>query len=197
MAVAYVISAIVIIVLHADKLPWATEAIFSEAFAPRATAGGVLWVMIPGFRRAVFSNEAGIDSAAIAYSGVRTKEPATEGFVSLLGPFLDVIIICTLTTLVILTTVYELGMEANGIQGVELTSQTFESTIGWSTVPLSCIVILFSFSTMISWSYYGMKGWTYIFGESKGAEMIFKLMFCSFVWWLSLCNSARGNSRFF
>ena len=180
MAIAYVLSAIVIIGLNADKLPWAIEAIFSEAFAPRATAGGVLGVMILGFQRAVFSNEAGIGSAAIAHSAVRTKEPVSEGFVGLLEPFIDTIVICTLTALVILTTVYEPGMEINGIQGVEFTSQAFESTISWSTVPLSFIAILFAFSTMISWSYYGMKGWTYIFGESKGAEIVFKLIFCVF-----------------
>jgi len=180
MAIAYMIAAIVIIVLNAEKLPWAVEAIFSEAFAPRATAGGILGVMILGFQRAVFSNEAGIGSAAIAHSAVRTQEPVTEGFVGLLEPFLDTIVICTLTALVILTTVYEPGMELNGVQGVELTSQAFASTISWSTVPLSFIAILFAFSTMISWSYYGMKGWTYIFGESKQAEIVFKVIFCFF-----------------
>jgi AGCS family alanine or glycine:cation symporter len=112
---------------------------------------------------------------------VRTEEPATEGYVSLLEPFIDTIVICTLTALVILTTVYQPGMESEGVQGIELTAQAFKETISWSTVPLSFIAILFAFSTMISWSYYGMKGWTYIFGESKIAEAIFKLIFCGFV----------------
>ncbi len=181
MAVAYLIAAVVIIALNADKLPWAVSAIFTEAFNPQATVGGVLGVMILGVQRAVFSNEAGIGSAPIAHAAVRTEEPATEGYVSLLEPFIDTIVICTLTALVILTTVYHPGMESEGVQGIELTAQAFKETISWSTVPLSFIAILFAFSTMISWSYYGMKGWTYIFGESKIAEAIFKLIFCGFV----------------
>jgi AGCS family alanine or glycine:cation symporter len=181
MAVAYLIAAVVIITLNADKLPWAVSAIFTEAFNPQATVGGVLGVMILGVQRAVFSNEAGIGSAPIAHAAVRTEEPATEGYVSLLEPFIDTIVICTLTALVILTTVYHPGMESEGVQGIELTAQAFKETISWSTVPLSFIAILFAFSTMISWSYYGMKGWTYIFGESKIAEAIFKLIFCGFV----------------
>lgn len=180
MAIAYMIAAAVIIILNADKLPWAVQAIFSEAFNPQATAGGVLGVMILGFQRAVFSNEAGIGSAPIAHSAVRTNEPATEGFVGLLEPFLDTIAICTLTAFVILTTVYDPKMMKEGIQGVELTSQAFASTISWSPVPLSFIAILFAFSTMISWSYYGMKGWTYLVGESKRAETAFKVVFCAF-----------------
>jgi AGCS family alanine or glycine:cation symporter len=181
MAVTYLIAAVVIIALNADKLPWAISAIFTEAFNPQATAGGVLGVMILGVQRAVFSNEAGIGSAPIAHSAVRTEEPATEGYVSLLEPFIDTIVICTLTALVILTTVYQPGMESEGVQGIELTAQAFKETISWSTIPLSFIAILFAFSTMISWSYYGMKGWTYIFGESKIVEAIFKLIFCCFV----------------
>jgi AGCS family alanine or glycine:cation symporter len=172
---------VVIIALNADKLPWAVSAIFTEAFNPQATVCGVLGVMILGVQRAVFSNEAGIGSAPIAHAAVRTEEPATEGYVSLLEPFIDTIVICTLTALVILTTVYHPGMESEGVQGIELTAQAFKETISWSTVPLSFIAILFAFSTMISWSYYGMKGWTYIFGESKIAEAIFKLIFCGFV----------------
>jgi AGCS family alanine or glycine:cation symporter len=181
MALAYLIAAVVIIALNADKLPWAINAIFTEAFNPQATVGGVLGVMILGVQRAVFSNEAGIGSAPIAHAAVRTEEPATEGYVSLLEPFIDTIVICTLTALVILTTVYQPGMESEGVQGVELTAQAFKETISWSTIPLSFIAILFAFSTMISWSYYGMKGWTYIFGESKIAEAVFKLIFCGFV----------------
>lgn len=181
MALTYLIAAVVIIALNADRLPWAISAIFTEAFNPQATVGGVLGVMILGIQRAVFSNEAGIGSAPIAHAAVRTEEPATEGYVSLLEPFIDTIVICTLTALVILTTVYQPGMESEGVQGIELTAQAFKETISWSTVPLSFIAILFAFSTMISWSYYGMKGWTYIFGESKVAEAIFKLMFCGFV----------------
>jgi AGCS family alanine or glycine:cation symporter len=98
----------------------------------------------------------------------------------LLEPFIDTVVICTLTALVILTTVYEPEMAGNGMQGIELTSQAFGNTLSWSTVPLSIIAILFAFSTILSWSYYGLKGWTYLLGESKKAETIFKTIFCLF-----------------
>ena len=181
MAVSYLIFALVIIAMNADKVPWALSAIVTEAFSPVAVSGGMIGVMIWGFKRAVFSNEAGIGSAAIAHSAVRTKEPVTEGYVGLLEPFIDTVVICTITSLVILTTVYDPGQREMAIQGIELTSNAFASTISWSVVPLSFIAILFAFSTMISWSYYGLKGWTFLVGESSGAELIFKLLFCVFV----------------
>jgi AGCS family alanine or glycine:cation symporter len=180
MAVTYVVAALLIILLNAERLPWAISAIFTEAFSPQATAGGVVGVMILGFQRAVFSNEAGIGSAAIAHSAVRTDQPATEGHVGLLEPFIDTVVICTLTALVILTTIYEPGLAGAGLQGIELTSRAFASTLSWSTVPLSIIAILFAFSTMISWSYYGLKGWTYLLGEGRRKELVFKALFCGF-----------------
>ena len=137
--------------------------------------------MIIGFQRATFSNEAGIGSAAIAHSTVKTKEPVTEGYVGLMEPFIDTVVICTLTALVILTTVYEPAMANGDIQGIVLTSQAFSSTISWSVIPLSFIAMLFAFSTILSWSYYGLKGWTYIVGESIFRENIFKVFFCIFV----------------
>jgi AGCS family alanine or glycine:cation symporter len=181
MTLAYVIGALLVIGLNAEKIPWALSAILSEAFNPSAMTGGMLGVMILGFQRAAFSNEAGIGSAAIAHATVKTSEPVTEGYVALLEPFIDTVVICTLTALVILTTVYEPGLAGSGIQGIALTSEAFGSTIGWSVLPLSLIAILFAFSTMLSWSYYGLKGWTYLLGESKGVEMVFKVFFCLFV----------------
>ena len=136
--------------------------------------------MILGFQRAAFSNEAGLGSAAIAHSAVRTSQPATEGFVGLLEPFIDTVVICTLTALVILTTIYEPALAGEGVQGVELTSRAFASTLSWSALPLSFIAMLFAFSTMISWSYYGVKGWTYLLGEGRNKELIFKAVFCAF-----------------
>jgi len=180
MALAYIIGALLVILLNAEKLPAVVGSIFTEAFNPSAMSGGMLGVMILGFQRAAFSNEAGLGSAAIAHSAVRTNEPATEGFVGLMEPFIDTVVICTLTALVILTTIYEPDMAGSGIQGIELTSQAFGSTLSWSTVPFSFIAILFAFSTMLAWSYYGLKGWTYLIGESKRAELIFKLIFCAF-----------------
>ncbi|MDB4043843.1 alanine:cation symporter family protein, partial [Gammaproteobacteria bacterium] len=146
-----------------------------------AMSGGMLGVMILGFQRAAFSNEAGIGSAAIAHATVKTQEPVTEGYVGLMEPFIDTVVICTLTALVILTTVYEPSISSEGIQGIALTSEAFGSTLSWSVLPLSFIAILFAFSTMLSWSYYGLKGWTYVSGESKWAEVIFKIFFCIFV----------------
>ncbi len=180
MAITYITGALLVILLNAERLPWAVAAIATEAFNPSAITGGMLGVMIMGFQRAAFSNEAGLGSAAIAHSAVRTNEPVTEGYVALMEPFIDTVVICTLTALVILTTIYEPGMTGNGMQGIELTSQAFGSTLGWSTVPLSFIAILFAFSTMLSWSYYGLKGWAYLLGESRNAEIVFKILFCVF-----------------
>ncbi len=180
MAIAYFFGALLVILLNADRLPWALTAIVTEAFSPNAATGGMLGVMILGFQRAAFSNEAGLGSAAIAHSAVRTGEPVTEGYVALMEPFIDTVVICTLTALVILTTIYEPGMAGEGMQGIELTSQAFSSTLSWSTVPVSFIAILFAFSTMLSWSYYGLKGWTYLLGESRKTEIIFKIIFCAF-----------------
>lgn len=181
MAITYLSFAILIILMNASKIPWALSAIISEAFSPEAATGGIVGVMILGFQRAVFSNEAGIGSAPIVHSAVRTSEPVTEGYVGLLEPFIDTVVICSITALVILTTVYEPDMAGQGVQGVELTSKAFEANISWSVIPLSFVAILFAFSTMISWSYYGLKGWTYLFGDAPSLELLFKFIFCSFV----------------
>lgn len=181
MAVTYILLALIVILMNADKIPWALNAVLVGAFSTKGIGGGMVGVMVLGFQRAVFSNEAGIGSAAIAHSAVRTDEPVTEGYVALMEPFIDTVVICSITSLVILTTVYQPGMSDSGLQGIELTSKAFESTLSWSVVPLSVIAIMFAFSTMISWSYYGLKGWTYIFGESIIAEIIFKTIFCGFV----------------
>jgi AGCS family alanine or glycine:cation symporter len=181
MTLTYVVGALLVIIMNAERVPWAISAILTEAFNPGAMSGGMLGIMILGFQRAAFSNEAGIGSAAIAHAAVKTQEPVTEGYVGLMEPFIDTVIICTLTALVILTTVYEPAMANQGIQGIALTSQAFSSTFSWSVIPLSFIAILFAFSTILSWSYYGLKGWTYIVGESVWKENIFKIFFCIFI----------------
>ena len=180
MAVTYVIGCLVVIAMNFDKVPWAFSAIFSQAFNPEAMQGGILGVMILGFQRAVFSNEAGIGSSAIAHAAVKTSQPATEGFIGILEPFIDTIIICLLSSLVILTGLDYEAVSGSGLQGIEMTSRAFAGSISWSTGPLSFIAILFAFSTMIAWSYYGLKGWTYLFGEGKAKENIFKFVFCVF-----------------
>jgi len=144
-------------------------------------SGGALGAMIIGFQRAVFSNEAGIGSASISHSAVRTDEPITEGVVSLLEPFIDTIVICTITSLVIGTAQVAAPDFAGDSVGVAMTSAAFEREFSWFPIPLAFAALLFAFSTMISWSYYGLKGWTYLFGEGEMGQTIYKIMFCAFV----------------
>ncbi|GFE63241.1 alanine/glycine:cation symporter family protein [Litoreibacter roseus] len=195
MGVLYVGAALIIILVNYDKIGWAFGQIFEGAFTGLGVAGGFVGALIQGFKRAAFSNEAGVGSAAIAHSAVRTKEPITEGFVSLLEPLIDTVVICTMTALVIIisgqlisdpeTGLYVLDGGAiatvDGNSGVALTSAAFGSAIGWFPYLLALAVILFAFSTMISWSYYGLKAWTYLFGEGKGSELTFKIIFCIFI----------------
>jgi AGCS family alanine or glycine:cation symporter len=151
--------------------------------------GGVIGVLIQGFKRASFSNEAGIGSASIAHSAARTNEPVSEGIVALLEPFIDTVVICTMTALVIIITDYGAfeqadvlaSAQAGELQAINLTSSAFSSTLPWFPIVLSIAVILFALSTMISWSYYGLKAWTYLFGESRSANLSYKALFCVFV----------------
>jgi alanine or glycine:cation symporter, AGCS family len=195
MGVLYVVAALVIIAANYHQIGWAFGQIFEGAFTGLGIAGGFVGALIQGFKRAAFSNEAGVGSAAIAHSAVRTKEPITEGFVSLLEPFIDTVVICTMTALVITISGQLMVdpatgnylMDGNMIQtvggtsGVALTSAAFASAFSWFPYVLAIAVVLFAFSTMISWSYYGLKAWTYLFGESKRAELTFKVVFCVFV----------------
>ncbi|WP_425515708.1 alanine/glycine:cation symporter family protein [Mameliella sediminis] len=197
MAVIYVGAALVILIMNADMIGWAFGQIFAGAFTGLGVAGGMVGALIQGFKRAAFSNEAGVGSAAIAHSAVRTKEPITEGFVSLLEPFIDTVVICTMTALVIIITQQLLIDEAtgnyilneagsaiatvDGNTGVSLTAAAFGSAFSWFPTILAIAVILFAFSTMISWSYYGLKAWTFLFGEGKTKELVFKVIFCIFV----------------
>lgn len=183
MVVVYVSAAIVILTVNFSEIPRCFALIFGGAFAPKAVAGGLVGVLIQGFRRAAFSNEAGIGSASIAHSAVRTNNPASEGLVSLLEPFIDTVVICTMTALVIVITGADTAFtgDTGTAAGVSLTSAAFESVIGWFPYILSMAVVLFAFSTMITWSYYGLQAWTYLFGKSKLADYSYKLMFCGFV----------------
>lgn len=197
MAVIYVGAGLIIILAHYDRVPWAIGEIIRGAFTENGVAGGIVGAIIQGFRRAAFSNEAGIGSASIAHSAVRTREPVTEGFVSLLEPFIDTVVICTVTALVIVCTgVLQMDPATgnyvwdatngriatpDGLTGVALTSYAFAGTISWFPYLLAVAVILFAFSTMISWSYYGVKAWTYLFGEGRAKELVFNVLFCSCV----------------
>ena len=181
MAIFYCLFAIIVILMNFASIPAAIGNIFSGAFTGEGVAGGALGALIIGFQRAVFSNEAGIGSASIAHSAVRTPEPVTEGYVSLLEPFIDTIVICTITALVIGTSQVADPNFAGDATGVAMTSAAFERQISWFPIPLAFGALLFAFSTMISWSYYGLKGWTYLFGEDQMGQTIYKLVFCAFV----------------
>ena len=195
MAVLYVAAALFIITSNLNYVDDAFSLILSEAFSPRATiTGGFIGVMIQGFRRAAFSNEAGAGSAAIAHSAVNTRYPASEGLVGLLEPFIDTVLICTMTALVIIIFNIE-GAFAYGdvvndqvlilatgerVGGVNITSMAFESAIPGSSYLLAVAVVLFAFSTMLSWSYYGLQSWKFLFGRSRTADLSYKLLFLLF-----------------
>ncbi len=173
----YVVCALGVLIAHFTELPSAFSSIFYGAFSPEAAFGGFLGVLVQGFKRAAFSNEAGIGSAAIAHSAVKTDEPVTEGLVALLEPFIDTVVVCTMTALVIIVT----GAYDDGGKGVEITSNAFSSVFGsGANIILTLAVVLFAFSTAISWSYYGLKAWTFLFGEGKFKEIIYKVIFCLF-----------------
>jgi AGCS family alanine or glycine:cation symporter len=175
----YVGFAIIIILLHLDNIGAAFSAIFNGAFSPTALKGGVIGVLIVGFQRAAFSNEAGVGSASIAHSASKTKHPVSEGIVALLEPFVDTVLVCTMTALVLIFTGF--ATDPEGLNGSELTSAAFSNVFPWFDWVLLVAIVLFAFSTMISWSYYGLKAWSYLFGRSKKAEYAYKAIFLVFI----------------
>lgn len=185
MAVIYVGAALVIIGVHYASIPEAFGLIYDGAFNSSAALGGIVGVLIVGFQRAAFSNEAGVGSSAIAHSAVRTKYAASEGIVALLEPFIDTVIICTMTALVLIITnidgqFIEYG-SASGIGGIELTATAFNTTIPYFDWVLMIAAVLFAISTMLSWSYYGLQAWKYLFGKGEAADKIYKIIFLIFV----------------
>ena len=167
MCLIYVAACLFIILSHLDRVPALISSIFSEAFSGAAMGGGIIGVLVVGVQRAAFSNEAGAGSAAIAHSAAKTDEPIREGCVALLGPFIDTIIVCSMTALVILITGAWDNSEwvvDQGLAGAALTSKAFESEISWFPYVLSVAVVLFAYSTIISWSYYGERAWESLFG---------------------------------
>ena len=180
MAVTYVVAGLAIIFMNYSMVPSAFGAIFAGAFTAEGISGGVIGVLFQGFKRAAFSNEAGVGSAAIAHSAVQTSRPVTEGFVALYEPFIDTIVVCTITALVIIITgSWDPSVDPSA--GVQLTSSAFGSAISWFPYVLTVAVMLFAFSTMISWSYYGLKAWTFLFGENRITDATFKILFLFFV----------------
>jgi len=179
MAILYVGAALIIIGVNITALPETVGLIFSKAFYPDAAAGGFIGAMIAGFQRAAFSNEAGVGSAAIAHSAVRTTHAASEGIVALLEPFIDTVIICTMSAMVIIITGN--AVNADGLDGVGLTSKAFASVLPGFEYILTLAVVLFAFSTMLSWSYYGLQAWKFLFGKGKVMDLTYKVIFCIFV----------------
>ena len=180
----YFLAALIVIIMSIGKLPAAFGLIMEGAFTGAGVTGGFIGVLIQGFRRAAFSNEAGVGSAAIAHSAVKTKYAASEGIVALLEPFIDTVVVCTITALVIIITGFHtgaVGADGAALGGVDLTSAAFASVIPWFPYILTIAVVLFAFSTMISWSYYGLQAWLYLFGRNKVNEYVYKVLFCIFV----------------
>lgn len=194
MAIMYVLACLYIIFANFSLLDDAISLIITEAFNPQAIGvGGLIGVLLVGFKRAAFSNEAGAGSASIAHSAVRTKYSASEGLVALLEPFIDTVLICTMTALVIVIFnfggAFEYGGDGSGAviidglsyEGAGITSMAFAEYIPYSNVFLTIAVVLFAVSTMISWSYYGLQSWKYLFGRGKAADLTYKLLFLTFV----------------
>ena len=181
MVVVYILAVVTVLGMNYTQIPNAIYQIFQGAFNPSGIAGGIIGVMIQGFRRGAFSNEAGIGSSSIAHSAVKTNYAASEGLVALLEPFIDTVIVCTMTALaLIITGQITAGHEVSFEQGAILTSKALESGISWFPYVLIIAVILFAFSSMISWSYYGYQAWSYLFGRNKRTGNIYKFIFCLF-----------------
>jgi AGCS family alanine or glycine:cation symporter len=175
MTILYVVGCLVVFLDHWDKIGETFGLIFSGAFNMNAVSGGVLGVMLIGIQRAAFSNEAGVGSAPIAHAAAKTKYPASEGIVALLEPFIDTVVICTMTALVVICTGDYLDQNKDGIT---ITSESFSTVVPWFKYVLSVAVILFALSTLITWSYYGLQAWKFLFGKSVGADIAYKILFC-------------------
>ena len=178
MAALYVGTALIIILMNITEVGNVFALIFKGAFAPAAGLGGIIGVLVQGFRRAAFSNEAGVGSASIAHAAAKTNEPVSEGIVALLEPFIDTVVICTMTALVLIITGFH---NVQGVEGAQMTSQAFGSVFSWFPYLLVIAIFLFAFSTMISWSYYGLKSWTFLFGKTKFSEYSYKVLFLLFI----------------
>lgn len=177
MCIIYLLGAFAILLTNIGEIPGAVRLIVTQAFTPDAYVGGLIGALLVGIQRGTFSNEAGIGSAPIAHSAVKTTKPASEGIVALLEPFIDTIVVCTSTALVIVIT-GNYGESLTGANGIEVTSQAFGSVLSWFPFVLFIAVTLFAFSTLLSWSYYGQQAWNQLFGHSRPAELSYKIIFC-------------------
>ena len=180
MGVIYLGAGLIIILLNVTELPGVFASIFKGAFGLEAAGGGMVGALINGIQRATYSSEAGVGSAAIAHAAVKTDEPLTEGYVALLEPFIDTIVVCSVTALVILSTGAHLPFlySDGALSGISMTSAAFEGTFSWYPVILLVSVILFAFSTLVTWAHYGAQAAGYLFGLSKKVDVTFKLLLC-------------------
>ncbi|MZE49783.1 amino acid carrier protein [Streptomyces sp. SID5770] len=184
MAGIYIAACLVVIAVNVTAVPSAVSTIIEGAFNPQGVAGGVLGALIIGFKRAAFSNEAGLGSAPIAHSAVKTKHPASEGLVALLEPFIDTVVICTMTALTIVianpASYVEVREGGDSIGGVTITSDAFGTVLPWFPYILTVAVMLFAVSTVLTWGYYGLKAWTHLFGRSRASEITYKVVYTVF-----------------
>ena len=180
MALLYMSIALLVIAMSWREIPAAFALVYEGAFSVDSVTGGLIGAMLVGFQRALFSNEAGIGTASIAHAAVKTRDPASEGIVSLLEPFIDTVVISSLSALVILTTAYPLGLNDGETTGIALTSASFAHHFSWAPYLLAVAALLFAFSTVISWSYYGLKAWTFLVGEGHKRENSFKVIYLLF-----------------
>jgi len=193
MVLFYLVMVFWVLATYFTAIPDAFALIFREAFSTSAVAGGIFGAMAQGFQRAVFSNEAGLGSAGIAHSASRVKYPIRQGLVSLYEPFVDTVVVCTMTALVvILTGTYEGGTDALNAaiaakQGAVVTSTAFGSVVSWFPTVLGFAIFMFAFSTMISWAYYGERAWVYLFGSKS--SIIYKLIFLGFIVIATVANT--------
>ncbi len=180
MGILYVVAGLIVILMNIEHVPAAFGAIYDGAFSTQSAFGGLVGVLIVGFQRAAFSNEAGIGSASIAHSAVKTDHPVTEGLVALYEPFIDTVIVCTITALVIGIAGFIPEAPTSG-QGIALTSAAFGSAISWFPYVLTVAAVLFAFSTMLAWSYYGLRAFNYLFGHGKAVDMTYNILFLAFI----------------
>jgi AGCS family alanine or glycine:cation symporter len=175
MCLLYIVACIVVLGANFSNVPGALLTIVREAFAPHAVTGGVIGALIQGFRRAAFANEAGVGSAPMAHATVRTNEPMSQGFAALMEPFLDTIVICLLTALVIVVS----GVQHTSTNvGIALTSDAFATVVPWFPMILAVVAVLFALSTVLAWGYYGEQAWTWLFSESRASRVAFRLFLC-------------------
>lgn len=174
MCALYLVGGIAVLAVNAPEVPRAIGLIFTEAFNPTSVAGGIVGALVAGIKRAVYSNEAGLGTSAVAHAAVKTDQPLTEGFVSLLEPLIDSCIVCFMTAIIVVVT----GAYLTDSEGVVMTSNAFATVLPWFPIILTVSVILFAYTSIISWFYYGLKGFTYLVGERKNIILGYKIFYC-------------------